>query len=317
MSNNKATSISTWILRILLILIGLIALLAIAVAILFNLVNETNGELVSSDRVRKYLLYVPESYDPATPTPLIISMHGFIEWPAHQEQISGWNEVADEYGFIVVYPAGTGFPLRWRTFPGAGDIDGAQEDVQFISELIDKLAQDYNLDLSRVYANGLSNGGGMSYLLACELSERITAIGGVAGAYTLPGERCELSRPMPVIAFHGTDDRIVPYDGGGPSRYGAGFPAIPDWAQVWASRNGCDDTPVDLSPSGEVSGIKYTGCDQGADVILYTVHGGGHTWPGGEPLPEFIAGRTTQDIDASRVMWEFFRQYYFPNPAPQ
>lgn len=307
------TSIAKWIVRILLILLALFAILVIAVAILFNTINKTNGEIISSGEVREYLLYIPESYDPDTPTPLMISMHGFIEWPAHQAQISEWNEVADEYGFIVVYPAGTGFPLRWRTYSGPGLGDGARQDVQFISDLIDKLAQDYNLDLSRVYANGLSNGGGMAYLLACELSERITAIGGVAGAYILPGELCEPTRPVPVIAFHGTDDRIVPYEGGGTSRYESQFPSIPDWVHMWAQRNGCDLTPVELPDSGEVSGIQYSGCDQGADVIFYTVHGGGHTWPGGEPLPEFIAGHTTQDINASREMWEFYSKYSLGN----
>jgi len=305
--------LARWVLIILLILLGLLAILVIAVAILFNSVNETNGEIVSSGQIRKYLLHVPDSYDPATPTPLIISLHGFIEWPAHQEQISGWSDLADEYGFIVVYPSGTGFPLRWRTFSGLGAENGAKEDVQFISDLIEKLTQDYNLDLSRVYANGLSNGGGMSYLLACELSERITAIGGVAGAYILPGESCVPTRPVPVIAFHGTDDRIVPYEGSGTSRYESQFPSIPDWAHMWAQRNGCDLTPVELPDSGEVSGIQYSGCDRGADVIFYTVHGGGHTWPGGEPLPEFIAGHTTQDINASREMWEFYSKYSLGN----
>lgn len=96
--------------RVGLILLGLIALLAIAIAVVFTVVNKTNGEIVSSGERRRYLLYVPDSYDPATPTPLVLTFHGFAEWPAHQMETGHWNDLADEDGFIVVYPEGTGFP---------------------------------------------------------------------------------------------------------------------------------------------------------------------------------------------------------------
>jgi polyhydroxybutyrate depolymerase len=297
------------IVRVILIIISIIVSITLVVASLFVWVNKTNGEIKSSGQVRKYLLYVPGTYDPGTPTPLIISMHGFVEWPAHQMEISRWNDLADENGFIVVYPSGTEFPLRWYTYDQPDSIKDLMQDVNFISDLIDELDRDYNIDKARIYANGLSNGAGMSFLLACKLSDRITAIGGVAGAYLLPWSDCTPSRPMPVILFHGTDDPIVPYLGGDSNRSGYRFPVISEWIGVWAGRNGCADAVIELPPIGEVSGIKYTNCEQNADVVLYTIHGGGHTWPGGEPLPEFIAGHTTQDIDASSVMWEFFQQY--------
>ena len=292
-----------------LILIGLCGLIMILLVVVSSRLNVTNGEIVSSDQKRTYLLYVPESYDAATPTPLVVSLHGLVEWPAHQMQISHWNKLADRYGFIVVYPSGTGFPRHWQTNAQAGSPDTPMTDVVFISDLIDALEQQYNIDGTRIYANGLSNGGGMSYLLACKLADRVTAIGGVSGAYTYPLDECKPSRPVPMIAFHGTSDRIVPYSGGQSSPFHWALPAIPDWMQKWAHRNGCDDRPAELPSSGQVRGIRYTDCDQDADVVFYTIQGGGHTWPGGEAMPEIIVGHTTQDIDATEVMWEFFTQY--------
>ena len=297
------------VLRICLFLFSLLVLGALAGIIGFNLINTYNGEIESSGEKRRYLLYVPESYNPAAPVPLVINIHGFAQWPAHQMTISHWNDLADEYGFIVVYPMGTRFPLRWRTYAQEGMEDGPEREVQFFSDLIDRLESQYNIDPARIYANGLSNGGGMSFLLACKLSERIAAIGTVAGAYTTPWSECNPGRPVPLMAFHGTDDPIVPYQGGEQSRMGTTFPSIPDWVHTYARLNGCAETPVELPASGEVSGIRYTACSQGAEVMFYTIQGGGHSWPGGEPIPAWIVGYTSPEIDASRVMWEFFRQH--------
>jgi polyhydroxybutyrate depolymerase len=296
------------LIRVFLILLGLLIVLGSVGFAIFSWVDKANGRLESSEVVRKYLLYVPESYNPSTPTPLVISLHGFAEWPAHQMELSGWNTLAEENGFIVVYPSGSGFPKRWR-ISETGTPSDPTIDVQLISDLIDQLKQEYNIDLWRVYANGLSNGGGMSFLLACELSEQIAAIGSVSGAYLFSLEDCHPSRPVPLIAFHGTADQIVPYYGGPSSSFDHPFPLVPEWIEAWAERNGCSLTPNELLGQGEVSGIRYTHCQQKAEVIFYTVDGGGHSWPGGEPLPKWIVGHTTQDIDATRVMWEFFRQY--------
>ncbi|MBN2549821.1 MAG: hypothetical protein JXB15_11725 [Anaerolineales bacterium] len=296
-----------WCLRLVLIVtLGLISLSVLAAGA-FLLANRNNGGLISSGEKRAYLLYVPESYNPAVPTPLVISIHGFAEWPAHQMQISRWNRLADRDGFIVVYPSGTRFPLRWRTH---GALDGQANsmlDVTFISDLIDSLSADYNIDPTRIFANGLSNGGGMSFVLSCKLSERIAAFGGVSGAYLLPWEDCNPARPVPAILFHGTADPIVPYQGGPSGMFDIPFPSIPEWVGVLAQRNGCVEAYQQQPASGDVSGIQYTGCD--ADVIFYTIVGGGHSWPGGEPLPQSIVGYTTMDIDATQMMWEFFQQH--------
>ena len=298
-----------WWVRIFLVLIGLPLALLLFGAAAFGIVNRSNGSLTSSGEERHYLLYVPESYDASVPTPLVISIHGFAEWPAHQMQISGWNELADQYGFILVYPMGTSFPLRWRASGGAAF---TPLDVVFISDLIDKLTGEYHIDPARIYANGLSNGGGMSFMLACKLSERIAAVGMVSGAYLLPWEECNPARPVPAVIFHGTADPIVPFEGGPSRAFDIPFANIPEWVGVLAARSGCDPEPQTLPPSGSVSAVEYTDCQ--ADVLYYTIAGGGHSWPGGEPLPEMITGPTTQDINATQVMWEFFQAHPMPNP---
>ena len=291
------------------IILGVVVFLVLSVVVAFKLLDRTNGTLTSAGEKRSYLLYVPESYDPARPAPLVITIHGFAQWPAHQMYITRWNDLADEYGFIVVYPAGTRFPKRWRTgfIPGMSQDPSA--DVQFISDLIDRLETDYNIDPTRVYANGLSNGGGMSFLLACALSDRIAAVGIVAGALPVSLEDCQPSRPVPAMMFHGTDDPIVPYSGGQLRREGS-LPAIPEWAAMLAERNGCSETPQTIPAQGAVRGSEYTGC--AADVIFYTIEGGGHTWPGGNPIPVWIAGKTSMDIDATRTLWDFFQQHPLP-----
>jgi len=295
--------------RFVFLLLGFVVLAVFTVAVVFSWLHKTNGEIESSGRKRTYLLFIPESYKPDTPTPLVISLHGYMEWPAHQMDISQWNRVAEENGFIIVYPTGTGFPLRWNSHGLLGVDSEPWVDVVFISDLIDKLQVDYNIDPARVYANGFSNGGGMSFVLACRLADRIAAIGTVAGAFSFPMDECSPSRPIPVIAFHGTDDGIVPYEGGEVSSTGHQFPAVRDWVRGWALRNGCEAGPFDLPASGEVNGIKYSDCRSNADVHFYTIQGGGHSWPGGEPMPKFIVGHTSQDIDAASVIWTFFDYY--------
>jgi polyhydroxybutyrate depolymerase len=278
---------------------------AFAAAFVFG-IDRTNGKLISSGQEREYLLYVPPGYDPQTPVPLVISIHGFSDWPAHHMAMTGWNDLADEVGFLVVYPAGVDFPRRWRASGQSNETGDALVDVRFISDLIDELEQDYAIDPTRIYVNGMSNGGGMTYLLACKLSERIAAVGGVAGAYLYPLEDCLPERPVPLIAFHGTTDPIVPFSGGPSRSFEIPFPVIPDWMAAYAVNNGCNPIPAKLPEQGAASGVAYGDCDAGADVVFYTIEGGGHTWPGGEPLPVWLTGPTTVDVNATRLMWGFF-----------
>jgi polyhydroxybutyrate depolymerase len=294
---------------VLPIVVGLIAVAAT------RLLDRTNGSIVSSGRTRRYLVHVPPNYDRTKPTPLVISMHGAGGWPRQQANLSRWNRLADARGFIVVYPAGTGFPQIWHVFRETG----LERDVQFISDMIDTLERTYNIDSTRVYANGISNGGGMAFVLSCTLSNRIAAIGLVAAAETLPWSWCRDRRPMPMIAFHGTADPIIPYKGGHSPMAPESFPDIQTWVSSWAQRNRCEPTARDSSAAPDVIRREYVGCADDANVVLYTVRGGGHTWPGGKPLPKLLVGSTTREIDATRETWKFFREHRLPteHASPQ
>lgn len=280
-----------------------VAFIAVVVA-WFRMEGKTNGAIITSGETRKYLLYVPKTYDRSKPTPLLISLHAAALRPASEMEISRWNELADEHGFIVVYPSGSEFPRVWPMRPSS-----LGRDVKFISDLIDKLEAEYNIDPARIYADGISNGGGMAFALSCKLSDRIAAVGAVAAAQTLPWDWCGDSKPVPTVAFHGTADRFAPYQGGSSPISPDQFPNIRDWTARVAQRNRCTGDPIDVQITPSVSRIAYTNCPDNGEVILYTVEGGGHTWPGGKPLPGWIVGRTTREIDASRVMWEFFVQH--------
>jgi polyhydroxybutyrate depolymerase len=294
-----------------LVIIGLPVVLVLIAAVSISVLNRTNGTIFSSGQKREYLLYVPSSYDRAKPTPLVISMHAAALWPAHQMNTSRWNKLADEHGFIVVYPSGTGVgPRIWHVDRGAG----LMRDVKFISDLVDTLEAAYNIDPTRIYANGLSNGGGMAFVLSCALSDRIAAVGTVAAAQTLPWSWCTDDRPVPMVTFHGTADRFVPYQGG-PSRDPFNplqFPAVRDWTANWARRNRCRPNPVESEAAADVTLLEYTNCADDAAVVLYTVQGGGHSWPGGKPMPEWIVGPTSRSIDATSLMWAFFREHRLP-----
>lgn len=288
------------VLAAVLILLSLPVMLALINAVSFRVENRSNGSILSSGEEREYLLYVPKSYDRTRPAPLVISMHGAGGWPVQQNDVSGWNRLADEYGFLVVYPAGIadGGPRVWHV-----------TDTRFIADLIDALEAAYNIDPSRIYANGLSNGGQMAFVLSCTMSNRIAAVGMVGAAQLLPWSACMDHRPVPMIAFHGTADKFAPYQGGTSWIAQRPFPNVLTWTANWARRNGCGPRPVESVIAADVSRLAYTNCTDHADAVLYTIHGGGHTWPGGGPMPEWFAGRTSHGVDATRQMWAFFREH--------
>jgi polyhydroxybutyrate depolymerase len=291
----------------LLVLVAVVGLYA-----LFHFPNDTSATthtIVSSGQQREYLLYVPQSYDPTQPTPLIISLHPAMSWPSSEMRISHWNRVADENGFLVVYPSGLGtgaktWYLRGRRTPSR------MPDVVFISQLIDTLEAHYNIDSSRIYADGMSNGGGMAFALSCTLSHRIAAVGAVSAAQSLGWDWCTDSTPVPVMAFHGMSDPIVAYDGAGTSWLNPDpFPNVRWWVARWARRNRCAPAPAQSTVAADVRRIEYTHCADDATVVLYTIEGGGHQWPGGRRLPEWIVGHGTQSIDATRLLWAFYRAH--------
>jgi polyhydroxybutyrate depolymerase len=300
------------IVGVLTIVIGLPVVFILTAFACFSVMDKTNGTIVSSGVTRRHLLYVPKTYDRSRPTPLVISLHAGAVWPAVEMHISRWNELAEQHGFLVVYPEGSGAffgglgpgPQVWPMGPRT-----LGRDVRFISGSLDKLEAEYNIDPTRIYADGMSIGGGMAFALSCRLSDRIAAVGAVSAAQMLPWDECGDSMPVPTVAFHGTADRAAPYQGGSSPIAPGQFPNIRDWTARVARRNQCKGDPIDTRISPSVRRLAYTNCAENADVILYTVEGGGHTWPGGKPLPEWIVGRTTREINASRVLWEFFVEH--------
>lgn len=299
----------TLVLGVVLLCLTAPAALVLAHAAQHYFATRWSGKVVSGSREREYILHVPRGHDRSQPAALVISLHGGMNWPASQMVISQWNRVADEHGFLVVYPAGHGGGPRLWLIPGGRT--SRMSDVAFISDLIDKVAAEYSIDPARVYVNGLSQGGGMSFALSCTLSHRIAAIGLVAAAHFLPFEYCGDRRPMPMIAFHGTGERETPYHGGKVPWLAQDhvFPSIPEFTAKWARGNGCAPAAVESAVAPDVTLLEYPGCAPKAPVRLYRIEQGGHTWPGGTELPEWLVGPTSRSIDASRMMWEFFREH--------
>jgi polyhydroxybutyrate depolymerase len=255
-------------------------------------------EIVINEQVRQYRLHVPPIYDSNKPMPLVVNLHGYNSNAEQQEQVSRMSVKADQAGFIVVHPEGMGNPQTWHVGPKA---EGAA-DLKFIHDLIHHLQSQFNVDPARIYATGISNGAQMTNRLGCELSDVIAAIAPVSGGYP-PTQECHPTRPVPVVAFHGTADKLIPYEGQGqlllPAR---------EWAAAWANRNSCDPTPAITFQHGEVTGETWGSCQDGATVTFYTVQGRGHSWPGSDMPPEI----TTQDINATDVIWEFFAAHSMP-----
>lgn len=199
--------------------------------------------------------------------------------------------------------------------------DGNTDDVGFLAALIDHISQDYTIDPERVYATGISNGGLMSLRLACELSEKIAAVAPVTAALSEDlYATCTPSYPISVLIINGTEDPLVPWDGGeitvGRQKRGRVL-STPDTVAFWVAQNNCEPTPaISQAPDGDpedgtqVRTEVYRQCDNGAAVALYTIAGGGHTWPGGRQyLPESIAGKTSQEIDANEAICRFFESH--------
>jgi polyhydroxybutyrate depolymerase len=250
--------------------------------------------LVSGGPTRQYRIFVPPAYRPGESVPLIIGFHGNGGTSIQFESYSGFSTLATQKGFIAVYPQGLGQPPSWDTWAGS-------QDVQFVRDLTATVESQCAIDPARVYAVGHSRGGGMANRLACDLSDRVAAVGSVSGAYQY-GEDCAPSRPVSIVAFHATGDPVVPYNGIGAAgamsaaHFIIGTP-IPQWASDWAVRDGCNPRPAEIFRQGAVTGQGWGNCRGGADVVLYTIAGGGHGWPG--------------DVDVAQMIWTFFAGHPF------
>ena len=251
---------------------------------------------------RSYRLYVPASYDASRPVPLVLNFHGFGSTAVQQEAYSGIIPIAEANGFVLVTPDGTNNPRRWHIY---GPLDPSYvDDAAFAEQLIDAVSASICIDPARIYAMGISNGGGMSALLSCQ-GGRIAAIATVAGA-PFNASRCASDGPTPVIAFHGTADAVVPFEGG---TFALPFRSVRESIRSWAEHNGCDPELHSERIAPDVVLERYTDCDEGADVLLYVIEGGGHTWPGSDFRLAGFLGETTQSIEAAELIWSFFEAH--------
>jgi polyhydroxybutyrate depolymerase len=270
--------------------------------------QQTLYESISHDGIeREYILYVPEIYTGYVAVPLLLNFHGLTMTAAQQMWYGDFRSIADTAGFLTVHPQGTLFNgvTHWNV--GGWTIGSTVDDVGFTGALIDSLSTNYNIDATRVYATGMSNGGYMSFLLACQLSERIAAIASVTGSMTPETyNNGNPQHPMPILQIHGTADNTVPYNGATWSK------SIEDVLQYWVGYNNCYPLPqitslpdIDPDDGSTVDYIHYGGGDNGVSVEHYKVIGGGHTWPGSA----FGGAGTNYDIDASVEIWRFFSRY--------
>jgi len=267
-----------------------------------------NGTLQSGGLTREYLLYVPAIYNGSTAVPLVFNLHGYTSNNLAQLFYGDFRGIADTANFLVVVPNGTLDPSGnrfWNTFNTGSTVD----DVGFLADLIDTLEAVYNIDRNRIYSTGMSNGGFMSYALACELNDRIAAIASVTGSMTTTNlAACQPNRSVPVMEIHGTADATVPYNGS----VQGGFVAIPTLVAAWVAFNQANPMPTvtqvpntNTTDGSTAEHYVYSGGDNGSTVEHYKIIGGGHTWPGAI----FNIGVTNRDIDASQEIWRFFSQY--------
>ena len=262
-----------------------------------------------------YLLHVPPTYSGA-PTPLVVNLHGQPGTGQIQETSSAMSPVADQKGFVVVYPDAVG--PGWAT--GGGFTGGGRDDVAFIDAVIDDVGQRLCIATDRVYATGHSAGGFMLYRLACDLADRFAAVAPVAGAFVFDPATCHPSRPLPLLHIHGTADPRVPYDASSMTFQPPGIQITPgvDSVRAYAQRVGCGTTTHLTVQHADWTCEAFDGCPEGAEVALCSVAGMGHPWPGGDPgagfgwIGQSIVGPASTTFNAGEFMWDTFFEKFAP-----
>ena len=257
---------------------------------------------------RSYRVYIPPSYsDTGDPVALVVVMHGAGGTGANTESFTGFDALADQENFIVVYPDGLG--NVWNDGRQGDPRVGKVDDVHFLDSAVQFVGKMLHVDPNRVYASGYSMGGMMSYRLACALPNRFAAIASVAS--TMPFyllDICDSTLPIPVMVIQGTDDPVVPWTG-----VKNAYLSAAQTIGYWGDHNRCSgdfavETLPDIAPADHtlVMRQQLEGC--AADMVLYGVYWGGHTWPG-HPINVAQLGQTSQDVDATALIWEFFKAH--------
>jgi polyhydroxybutyrate depolymerase len=275
-----------------------------------------------SDEKRGYWIYLPDRYQGSNLLPVVLVLHGEGMDGESMIRLCNLNEKADQAGFLVVYPNGTGQKDKKLTWNAGRCCGSAQlkkrEDVAFIKNVLNDVEEHYPVDRSRVYATGISNGAMMAYRLAAEIPYRIAAVAAVGGSLEVGSS--SIKWPVPVLHFHGTHDESVHFDDGhGPqSQTRISITSAMDTIRTWVWVNRANKEPETTEMPDQVDdGTKvvryiYRAPKTRADVILYKIQGGGHTWPG-RPSGEISLGPSTQQISANDLIWEFFKKYKLEN----
>lgn len=274
--------------------------------------------LAFGGRIRTYCVHHPAGRDRNRSLPLVLALHGAGSNAEAMMQFSGLHKKADQAGFLVACPNGTGKYRNRYTWNAGNCCAFAQrnevDDVSFLRQLIQELKQEYPVDSRRVYATGMSNGAMMVYRLASELADQLVAVAPVAGGMAI--ETCSPSRPVSIVHFHGTDDQFVPFEGG----VGEQTPvkiahlSVEHAVTAWVAANGCNQLPIEsrvprrVDDGTSVRIMSYGNGNEGSEVLLYIIEGGGHTWPGRNP-PLKSLGRSTRNIIANDLIWAFFQRH--------
>jgi polyhydroxybutyrate depolymerase len=285
--------------------------------------GETRVDTTSGGAPRWYMRHIPPKYDGTTPLPAVIDIHGYAEGAVVHTKMSALGPFGDVHDFVTISPQGSGTAVAlWNT-----DLKSA--DVTYIGDLLDEIDRTLCVDTNRIFVTGLSNGAFMTSAVACAYADRIAAAAPVAGIRDIDG--CAPRRAVPVVAFHGTADPFVSFDGGlGPKALelpapdGSGTigdssaaasetkgPTVPEITTAWAKRNDCAPTaPSAQRIAKDVVEFRWE-CPPSADVELYRIDGGGHSWPGSafSKAVASVVGPTTSSIDADDVMWKFFQAH--------
>jgi polyhydroxybutyrate depolymerase len=275
---------------------------------------ETRRTLRVDGVSRDYLVYLPPAYRPERPAPLVLVFHGGGGRARGIAPHTGFSRLAEREGFVAVYPEG--LDRRWNDGRGYG---ASHDDVGFVRALLDTLRRELAIDPRRIYATGISNGAIFSYRLACDMPGVFAAVAPVAGAMPVDlAPSCAHAEPVSVLAMQGTADPLMPYAGGGvASRRGRVFSAE-ESVGFWARVAGCGgpvtvtEEPDRVADGTRVRHTDFGPClDRRRAVELYTIEGGGHTWPGGPPAGRAV-GRVSRELDATALIWSFFLQH--PRP---
>ena len=264
---------------------------------------------------RKYLLHIPATYEKSKPAPLVLAFHGAMGTAEIMAKHYGWIPKSDKEGFIVAFPNGasrlsSGEFATWNAGNCCGyALESQSDDVGFVRAVIEDIKGKVNID--KIFATGMSNGGMFSYRLACEMSDTLTAIAAVSGTDNYDG--CNPAKPISIMHIHGLqDDHVLFYGGCGPACVAKSEPefvSVPDTISKWVQRDNCDNSPQTTVVNENAYYDLYAHCEGGVQVKLYVVKDGGHSWPGAEKSSNSLEkSAPSQAISATDEIWNFFNE---------